>query len=80
MSRSHTQSGSSIVLFDQKLRSSADELERALTRRNEIVNRYKQDQASGMALTLSVQNAICLARPTYQFRPAEFQLDPISDV
>ena len=42
----------SIVLFD-KLRSSADELEHALTRRNEIVNRYKKDQVSGMALTLS---------------------------
>ena len=41
MSRSHMQSGISIVLFD-KLRSSADELEHALTRRNEIVNKYKK--------------------------------------
>jgi len=67
----------SIVLFD-KLRSSADELERALTRRNEIVNRYKKDQVSGMALTLSYRMLfVWLGRPINLDRPssswAQFQ-------
>ncbi len=66
----------SIVLFDQKLRSSADELERALTRRNEIVNRYKQDQASGMALTLSYRMLfVWLGRPINFNRPSSAGLD-----
>jgi hypothetical protein len=61
----------SIVLFDRKLRSSAEVLERALTRRNEIVNRYKKDQESGMALALSYRMLfVWLGRPINLDRPS----------